>query len=486
VVQRGEIYLGYSTYLGGSGGDKPWAITMDKAGSAYITGETFSLNFPLVDPIQSHNLGGGDAFVAKLSPSGSGLVYATYLGSPHADRGHGIAVDSRGNAYIAGVSTGSNFPTTSGAFQPNIASGCTGDTACADAFITKLSAEGSSLVYSTYLGGVAGDSGDEIAVDVTGNAYLKGMTNSQDFPTVNAVQPQYGGGGVCTQGSSSYPCKDAFVTKLNPQGSALVYSTYLGGNKDEGYGFGAGAIAIDPAGHAYVTGETKSPNFPIQNALLPTFRGGTTDAFVSKLTPDGSAFIYSTYWGGNNAEMGLGIAADALGNGYVTGVTYSNNFPTTTNSFQPNHQGESDAFVSKLNANGSGLAYSTFVGGNLWDVGADIVVDKAGDVYLTGTTYSTNFPTVAAFQSELHWVVDAYVTKLASAGNALKYSSYLGGTSSDDGFDIAIDRLGQAYVTGVTVSTDFPTINPLQPAKAGSTDAFLTKISRFTRDGVTA
>jgi hypothetical protein len=466
------VVLSYSTYLGGSGSEEAWDIAVDSSGQSYVTGQTYSPNFPVFDPWQPSNAGGGDVFVAKFSPSGSTLAYATYLGGSVFDRGHGIAVGKDGSAFITGITESDNFPTTPGTYQ----SSCAG-VVCHDAFITRLSVDGSQLMYSTFLGGQHYDYGDDVAVDTGGNAYVKGLTMSANFPTVNAAQPQYGGGGWCTEWID-HPCTDVFVTKLNRQGSALVYSTYLGGNRDEGYFSGDGGIAVDPAGHAYVTGETWSQNFPAYNAIQPTFNGGTFDAFVTKLSPEGSAFVYSGYLGGNNAEAGQAIAADALGNAYVTGYTHSNNFPTTANSFQPSFQGESDAFITKLNPAGSVFVYSTYFGGSLWDRGYGIGLDKAGNAYIGGWTYSTNLPIVLAFQAGFGGTIDAFVAKLSSGGHSLMYSSYLGGSSSEYGNGIAVDGLGNAYVAGLTNSTNFPTLKPFQPVKAGI-DAFVTKISRF-------
>jgi hypothetical protein len=219
----------------------------------------------------------------------------------------------------------------------------------------------------------------------------------------------------------------------------------------------------------------------VHNAIQPTFNGGTFDSFLTKLTPDGSAFVYSTYLGGNNAEAGKGIAADTFGNAFVTGYTHSTNFPTTPNSFQPVFQGESDAFVSKVSPDGSAFAYSTYFGGSLWDPGIGIGVDKGGNAYIAGTTYSVNLPIVQAFQPSFAGTVDAYVAKLSSTGAALKYSSYLGGNSVDSTLGLAIDRFGNAYLTGSTSSANFPTVKPLQPGYAGEVDAFVSKVSRFGR-----
>jgi hypothetical protein len=388
------------------------------------------------------------------------LSYSTLLGGSRtdlsADRA-GIAVDAAGNAYVTGITDSFDFPTTPGTFQTAFAGH--------PAFVTKLNAAGSALVYSTYLGGSGGDTGRGIAVDAAGNAYVMGDTSSTNFPTTpGAFQTAFGG-------SISH----VFVAKLNAAGSALVYSTYLGGSRNE---FGGG-IAVDAAGNAFVTGSTSSTNFPTTPGAFQTANGGGADAFVAKLNAAGSALVYSTYLGGSGTDSPEGIAVDAAGNAYVTGITRSTNFPTTLGAFQTAFGGGDDAFVAKLNAAGSALVYSTYLGGSGNDAGSGIAVDAGGNAYVTGDTSSTNFPTTpSAFQTTNSGGQDAFVAKLNAAGSALVYSTYLGGSGSDGGRGIAVDAAGNAYVTGGTSSTNFPTANPLQPAfGGGSGDAFVAKLN---------
>ena len=378
------------------------------------------------------------------------LIYSTYLGGSVQDAGIAIAVDSSGNAYITGYTASTDFPTMN-PLQPAYGGGT-------DAFVAKLSPTGTALVYSTYLGGSASDLGQGIAVDSSGNAYVVGMTNSTDFPMMNPLQPANGG------------AYDAFVAKLSPTGSALVYSTYLGGRQDD-YGFG---IAADSSGNAYVTGETGSYNFPTANPLQPA-NGGVNDAFIAKLNPTGSALIYSTYLGGHGNETGYGIAVHS-GNAYVTGYTTSTNFPTV-NPLQPANAGYVDAFVTEINSTGSALIYSTYLGGRRYDQGNGIAVDSSGNAYVVGTTQSANFPTVNPLQRALRGGLDAFVTKLNPTGSALIYSTYLGGSNDDRGFGIAVDTSGSAYVTGITLSTNFRTVKPLQPTNGGLDDAFVAKVN---------
>jgi Bacterial Ig-like domain (group 3)/Beta-propeller repeat len=389
----------YSTYLGGSDYDVGHGIAADSAGNAYVTGDTSSTNFPTVNALQPVAGGNGDAFVAKLSPDGSALVYSTYLGGAGGDGGYGIAVDSAGNAYVTGGTSSTNFPTAN-ALQP--VPGGNGD-----AFAAKLDATGAGLVYSTYLGGSGGDAGSGIAVDSAGNAYVTGGTSSTNFPTANALQPMPGGNG------------DTFVAKLDAAGTALVYSTYLGGTGEEA-GFG---IAVDSAGNTYVTGRTASPDFPMANPFQPTV-GGSYDAFVTKLNATGTALVYSTYLGGRGPDAGYGIGADGAGHAYVTGETLSADFPLA-NAFQPNFGGNYDAFVTKLDATGSALAYSSYLGGvcSPLTAGGGIAVDSTGDAHVTGYTAADNFPTVNAIQPTFGGYFDAFAAKIIDSAASTTLTS---------------------------------------------------------------
>ncbi len=471
--------LVYSTYLAGSGNEEAWGIAVDSLGNAYVAGITDSTNFPTTLGAFQTALGGNvDAFVTKLNATGSALLYSTYLGGSGNEAGGrpegggrpGIAVDSLGSAYVTGFTSSSNFPTTSGAFQIALGGNF-------DAFVTKLNATGSALVYSTYLGGSGGEGGIfRIAVDSLGNAYVAGHTASTDFPiTPGAFQTAFVGH------------VDAFVTKLNATGSALVYSTYLGGStiQIDGSDFREDiAIAVDSLGNAYVAGGTTSNNFPTTpGAFQTTFGGGLADAFVTKLNGAGSALLYSTYLGGSVYEQAFGIALDTSGSAYVTGFTSSSNFPTTSGAFQIALGGNFDAFVTKLNATGSALLYSTYLGGSGGEAGGGIALDSAGNAHVAGATNSNNFPTTpGAFQTTYGGGLnDVFVTKLNATGSALLYSTYLGGSGDDEGLGIALDTLGNAYVTGVTFFTNFPTtLGAFQTVAGGGEDVFVAKLGEVT------
>ncbi len=409
----------YSTYFGGSGDERALDIAVDSAGNAYLTGSTRSANLPTINAFQpalknNDSNTGQDIFITKLNATGTALVYSTYLGGSFNETGLGIAVDSAGSAYVTGDVGSRDFPTTPGAIKR------TKGEFGGDAFVTKLSPAGNALAYSTYLGGEAfdnSDTGTDIAVDCAGNAYVTGYTYSSDFPTTpGAFQPTY----IGAPRGADFPKSDAFVTKFDPTGTALVYSTYLGGDgRDEGQG-----IAIDAAGSAYVTGLTMSFNFPTANAIQPNnnaVAGVAEEAFVTKLNASGSAPVYSTYLGGGSGEVAQGIAINAGGNAYVTGATTSTNFPTV-NAVQNTFGGESDAFVTKINAAGSAFVYSTYLGGSgisSDEQGVGVAVDSAGSAYVFGHTGSTDFPTVNPIQATNAGAggtfpsFDAFVTKIA-------------------------------------------------------------------------
>jgi hypothetical protein len=446
--------LVYSSYLGGTGSDQGNGIAVDAAGSAYLIG-TAGADFPVSNPLG----GDADAFIVKLNPQGTGFVYATALGGAAADAGVDIRVDDEGQAYVVGTTSSDNFPTQNPA-QPQRG----GDV---DGFMAKLNAAGDALIYATYLGGGDRELTQGIAIDRAGAAYATGETQSSDFPTVNPIQPDLSG------------VRDAFVTKLSPDGTSFVYSTYLGGTSSDlpvqETGF---AIAVNDNGSAFVVGTTGNADFPTVNAFQSTFGGGSTDAFVARLSRTGSSLLFSTFLGGGGSEDALGVALDGSGRPVVAGSTGSTNFPTR-NPLQPANAGFLDAFVTKLRADGSGLAFSTYLGGGESEAASSVALDSAANVYITGTSGSLDFPVVDAIQPDLANVVDAIVTKISANGGELLYSTYLGGFMVDTGHAIAVDLAGSAYVTGLTRSADFPVVNPLQSEPASEFEAFFAKISDF-------
>jgi len=443
----------FSTFFGGVGSDEGFAIAIDSAGAAYVTGSTYSNNFNTFAPLQTINRGGKhDAFVTKINAAGGGIVYSTYLGGGGEDSGRGIAVDSSGNAFVVGITNSPDFNIRN-AFQSTI----TGLTE--DAFIAKISADGTNLLFSSYLGGSDIDQAFAVALDSAGDAYIGGSTASANFRTVGPLQATYRGN------------FDAFISKVKGDGSALVYSTFLGGGAiDEVYG-----IAVDADKNAYVTGTTTSTNFNIANAMQ-TSNAGSSDAFVTRINAQGSALVYSTYIGGFRLDVGYDIAVDTSQNVYITGHTFSDDYPLA-NPLQDTNRGNADAFVTKLSATGSSLVYSTYLGGALGDFGRGIALDSNANVYIAGRTASINFPTNNPLQLTNRGNQDAFVAKMDFSGSQLVYSTYLGGAADDLGFGIAVDSAGNAYVTGDTRSTDFNTKNPLQAANRGGIDAFVSKVN---------
>jgi hypothetical protein len=446
--------LVYSTYLGGGGGDEGNSITVDAAGNAYVAGFTGSNNFPTLNPAQPAQGGGQqDAFVAKLNPAGNALLYSTYFGGDGQENASGIAVDAAGNAYVTGYTGSANFPVKE-ALQAD-------KKGSSNAFVVKLNASG-GLLYATHLGGTGSDAGTGIAVDAAGNVYVAGIATSADFPLMNAVQTDWGG------------AADVFVAKLNAAGNQLLFSTYLGAGSSDA----ATSLAIDAAGNVYVTGVTTSRNWQTASALQANHGGGLFDVFVARFNTLSHQLVYSTYLGGSGEDRAFRIAVDAAGNAYITGDTDSGNFPTV-NALQGNFSGGTDAFVAKLNASGSALVYSTYLGGSGLDGGTAVAVDAAGEAYVTGFTASKNFPTVSPLQPEnAGGSFDAFVAKFNAAGSQLDYSTYLGGANIDSGFGLAVDGAGNAFVMGVTTSQNFPTTNPLQAHfGGGAADLFVARIA---------
>ena len=467
--------LVYCGFIGGSASEYGAAIAVDSNGSAYVTGETSSpqASFPeTVGPDLTYNGGEDDAFVAKLRADGTGLVYCGFIGGTGRDPGYAIAVDNGGNAYITGstYSTDGSFPVTGG-LDPTHNGGN-------DAFVAKVRADGTSLVYCGFIGGKAPDYGFGIAVDSGGNAYVAGSTDSADgsFPVIGGLDSTHNGG-----------TRDAFVVKVRADGTSLIYCGFIGGT---GYDQGNG-IAVDSSGSAYVTGSTDSSaggagalGFPVTIGPDLT-QNGSNDAFVAKVRADGTGLVYCGFIGGTGIDGGQGVAVDSDRNAYVTGYTTSTatSFPETVGP-DLSHNGDFDAFVAKVRADGTALTYCGFIGGSGEEFGpsSGIAVDSSGNAYVTGHTTSTetSFPVIVGPDLSYNGGErDAFVAKVQTDGKGLAYCGYIGGAGGEGGTGIAVDRAGDAYVTGWTVSTEtsFPvTVGPDVSANGGG-DAFVAKVT---------
>ena len=472
----------YATYLGGTNDDAAMGIVVDSAGNAYLSGATQSSDFPTTKGAFQTTFGGassnntntfGDAFIAKLNPDGNQLIYSTYLGGSESDDAMGIAIDSAGNAYVTGSTASKNFPVTNGVVQSSYRGGDTNYPG-GDVFVAKLNPTGTALVYSTFLGAGGDERGMSIAVDSNGNAYVAGCSNSQNFPTTTgAYQTHYGGGGGEPMALMGLIMGDAIVFKLNSTGTALIYSTYVGGLSDDC----ASAIAIDSLGNAYITGGTLSVNFPTTTGAFQTkygLTGGgqpvrTGDAFVTKLNAAGTGLVYSTYLGGNLDDVGLAISVDSTGNAYVAGGTSSANFPVSADATQPklagfggqNYTALADAFVTKLNPTGSGILFSTYLGGELDDVAFGMAVDSAGNIFLSGNTASTKFPVTAG----------AVQTRYGGARGGILYPQG----------DIFLARIGQPVAIPVTITVAPATVT----LTASQTQQFIATVTNSTNVAVT-
>jgi hypothetical protein len=456
---RGSPHVEYSTYLGGTGND--WdlqeTIAADPFGDVYRCGGSDSADYPVTPgAFQPHIAGSHDVVLTKLNAEGTQLIWSTYLGGRGFDGAFGCALDGRGNVYLVGRTQSSDFPTTPGAFQTSFADGGTCDnpgvpTSSCDGFVAKFNRNG-RLIYSTFLGGSGFDETATVKADVAGNAYVTGCTDSQDFPvTPGAYQSQIAGG------------HDYYVAKINPKGSSLLFSTYLGGSDDECFDPG---IDVDANGNVYVSSGTPSSDFPTTPGAYQTSLAGPIDAFITKLNPTGSALIYSTYLGGSDFDFtGSSLVVDTRGRVYVDGVTSSTDFPTTPGAFQPSFVGGDgafcgipcDAFIVEMGTRGSSLVHSTYLGGTGDEFGAGIVRADRGQVFEMTLTMSSDFPvTDDAFQSTSAGGVDQTITELTPQLSGVVWSTYLGGSADEFASGLGLDPLGDLFVPSDTNSADFP------------------------------
>ncbi|MFB3896979.1 MAG: SBBP repeat-containing protein [bacterium] len=447
----------YSTFLGGFSGDYGFSVAVDTAGNAYVTGYTLAADFPVTAAaFDTSSNGMADVFISKVNDTGSALIYSTYLGGSSNDYGQGICVDSDGNAYITGHTYSNNFPTTSGAYDTTYNGG-------EDTFISKLNKAGTALVYSTFIGGSNDDYGSSIAIDTAGNAYITGGTESaNDFPiTLGAFDTTHNGD------------FDVFISKLNPDGSMLIYSTFLGGSTTDS----AISIAVDSSGNVYIGGATSSSDFPTTSGAYDTTLNGNIDIFISKLDTTGTAMVYSSFFGGSSTNYFKNLCIDTSGNVYITGYTYSSDFPITPGALDTVYHGGGDIFISKFSNIGSTLIYSCLFGSSSSDIAYGIDVDTVGYIYISGMTYSPDFPvTAGAFDTTYHGAGDVFVSELNANCSALIHSTFLGGSGTDQAYDIKLDPDRNTVITGHTGSMGFPITPGAFDTTYNSSDAYVSKL----------
>jgi uncharacterized protein (TIGR03437 family) len=497
-------------------------MSIDGAGNVFVAGITTTPDLPVTHAVQAAYGGNttalinGDAFVAKFSPSGT-LLYLTYLGGSGDDFAAGVAVDTAGNAWVTGGTTSANFPVTAGAYQTRFG-GAGGNQLMrmGDAFLSKIGPSGDTLLYSTFFGGTLDDFGSAVTLDNSGNVYVTGATLSRNFPVLHAYQDAFRGSG----GEQEFPkyqvvpfdAGDVFIAKFAAADQSLVFSTYFGGSLDDM----PTTIAVDSSGSVYVAGFTLSTDFPTTTGAFQRVNRGSNlrenifwdfgDGFVVKLNPAGTQVVYSTLLGGTGDDFISSIAADSTGAAYVTGATCSTDFPITGGVYQNRMKGPfnapeadvliGDAFLSKLNPQGSALVFSTFLGGTGDDAGAAVRLDALGNIFVAGFTDSNDFPiTTDALQrtfggrgqqNQNQDYGDGFIAQFDSLGTKLTYSTFFGGAADDEVIAMVLDSAGNAFVAGSTVSRNLPTVTAFQPSYGGAStigrvhgDAFLAKISGF-------
>jgi uncharacterized protein (TIGR03437 family) len=452
-----DPFIDYATYLGKGDEELLSDVAVDAAGNAYVVGYTASSDFPVNVGDQSQG-GDEDAFIAKVGPDGTTLVYATFLGGGNIDRAWGVAVNASGEAFVAGETRSSDFPTSVNAFLQRFGG-------VRDGFAAKLSATGSNIVWATYLGDTDEDWANDIAVDSQGAAYVCGGTWSSQFPTTpGVVQAAFGGDDA-----------DGFVIKLDPLGTRAEFSTFLGGERDDE----ARGLAVGPTGDVYVTGFTRSNQFPL-SAAFQSSRAGGEDVFVTKLNPAGTRFGFSTLLGGGSADFGNAIAVDPFGDAYVAGSTTSDNFPVRVPGLYPLYNAAGDAFVTKFDSAGGAPLYSTYLGGRREDTANAIAVDANGFASVVGHTKSEDFPLSDSnvIQSQRGDATgDAFWSRLSADGRSLLDSTYLGGGALDEGRTVALGADGGVYIGGRTLSSNLAvTSGAYQGSRSGGNDGFLFKI----------
>lgn len=440
INTNGQIV--FSTLLGASGSDNAYGIAVDSASNIYVTGSTSSgFSFPFTNGFQSApNVAGTYGFITKIGPSGTNLIYSSYLGGTNGSNGgRSIAVDAAGIAYVAGYSFSSNFPVKNPLQSTNLGG--------REAFVTKVAAAGTNLIYSTYLGGSGNDEALGITADSSGNAYVAGDTASANFFTTNALIPSYQAGGG-----------DGFIVNISPSGSNRLFSTFFGGSSEDHLT----GIALDAKTNIYFTGYGQSSDLPITNAIQPFFAGSIWDVIIASLSPSGTQLLFSTYFGGESTDAGFGISIDGEGNILVSGDTESSNFPVAGGTAQIN--GSYDVFALKLLAGGQKILYSTYLGGSAFEFGAVVAAHRDGTAHIAGRTLSTNFFLANATQSTYAGNQDAFLTRIASEPVMLQFSN--SALSTVAGWNTYSGQTYKAQVNSNVIDGTWKDLN--LPVKAGA------------------
>jgi len=447
----------FSTFLGGGDTDVATAMVLDSQSNIYVTGYTRSQNFPVPTGKTQPSPGNEDVFVLKLNPSASQIIYSTFIGGNDAERPVGIATDTAGNVVIAGNTNSADYPHNSGGFEPPGSA----------MFISRLSADGSSVLSSIFFGDAGPGSLSGLAIDAQANVYVAGFTSDQGFPTTDgALQPAK---------KLDY---DGFVAKLPPSLSSVTYSTLLGGDGADRIN----AIILDATGSAYVTGQTNSSNFPVTTGAYVSTNRGASDAFVARINATGTALVFSAILSGTGDDYGQRLALAPGNNILVAGLTLSDSFPVTSGVFQPlRPQFATAAFLTKLNASGSALVYSTYFGAGsaYYDVRgiAQVASDSADNAYLAGYGFGNGMPTTpGALQSPSPGLQDGFLARFTSTADILNYSTFIGSAGDDALNAMVLDASANVYLAGSASSSNFPVLSAVQPTYGGATDAFVMKI----------
>lgn len=443
----------YSTYLGGIRTELIRSAVADADGFVHVAGWTNSKDFPATrGAFQEFYHEVKDAFVARLKKRK--VAFVTFLGGTDRDDAYVLKLGENGDIIVAGETGSSDFPVTDGSTYHG---------GIYDVFVARLDRKGENLLYGTYIGGALEDYSYSLDVDGAGAAYIVGQTRSEDFPvTAGAFDTTFHGGGF-----------DAYVAKVDTMGGGLVWATYLGGRSVDF----AWSVAVDPSGDLYVAGSTISVDFPVTAGSFDATYNGTQDAYVTKLTGDGSGLVYSGFIGGLRFDRAFAIDLDDTGAALVTGVTRSDDFPATAGAYQEAYGGADDGFIVKVAPSGASLEFATYLGGTAPDKVNALFVDPVGTAYLTGFTASTDFPVTPGALDETHnGGFDAFVTTLTAGGESVTYSTYLGGSSTDGGYGITLSPSGDPIVVGETRSTDFPVRKAIDDQLTGTRDCFLSKI----------